>query len=104
MEGGDIHSSSDLRGIIMQMAHLPMKDQFRALSAQMLSRIQDLRVEYFNAFKHPLFGAPGAGFAPFTLPTNASARSSFGKVSVGSTTNAVPGNQNPLRFTLNLHF
>jgi hypothetical protein len=27
----------------------------------------DIRAEYFNVFNHPMFGAPGSGWAPFTF-------------------------------------
>ena len=52
----------------------------------------DVRVEYFNVFNHPMFGAPGATSSPFTFwgygPT---ASPSFGKVLPGFTTNVAMG-------------
>jgi hypothetical protein len=74
----------------------------------------DVRVEYFNAFNHPMFGAPGSGNAPFTfLGFGTSVSSIFGKVTPGYTTNVALGGQNPLhtvggprsgQLTLKLHF
>jgi hypothetical protein len=52
----------------------------------------DLRVEYFNVFNHPMFGAPGSSVAPFTLWGNGStALPFFGKVAPGYTTNRALG-------------
>ena len=63
----------------------------------------DFRVEYFNIFNHPMFGAPGSGNAPYTYwgrgPT---AIAGFGQVMPGYTTNYAmgpggsEGGQNPL--------
>lgn len=74
----------------------------------------DVRVEYFNVFNHPMFGAPGAGSAPFSFLGYGSTPSSlFGKISPGLTTNVAVRSQNPLyavggprsgQFTLKLHF
>jgi hypothetical protein len=74
----------------------------------------DLRVEYFNVFNHPMFGAPGSGNAPSSfLGVGPSASSIFGKVVPGYTTNVALGLQNSLhtgggprsgQLTLKLHF
>jgi hypothetical protein len=68
----------------------------------------DLRVEYFNVFNHPMFGAVGSMWTPYT-----GLGAVFGKVWPGYTTNVALGGQNPLyalggprsaQFTLKLHF
>jgi len=80
----------------------------------------DLRVEYFNVFNHPMFGAPGSIFAPYTLWGNGSTPfPSFGKVLPGYTTNRALGGGGVIggqsaqyavggprsgQFTLKLHF
>jgi hypothetical protein len=63
----------------------------------------DIRAEYFNIFNHPMFGAPGSEYAPYTYwgygpkPTQG-----FGQVYPGYTTNVAMGGgganggQNPL--------
>ena len=57
----------------------------------------DLRLEYFNVFNHPMFGAPGAVSSPYTFwgygPT---ALPIFGKVLPGFTTNVAMGGINGL--------
>jgi hypothetical protein len=37
----------------------------------------DIRAEYFNVFNHPMFGAPGSGWAPFTFWGYGSTPNSF---------------------------
>ncbi len=63
----------------------------------------DIRAEYFNIFNHPMFGAPGSGYAPNTLwGFGPAAAAGFGLVTPGYTTNFAlgqggsPGGQNPL--------
>jgi hypothetical protein len=57
----------------------------------------DIRVEYFNVFNHPMFGAPGSVWAPFSfLGYGDTVSSSFGKIRPGYTTNVALGGQNPL--------
>ena len=58
----------------------------------------DVRAEYFNVFNHPMFGAPGSVWAPFTFLGFASPSAGFGKVMPGYTTNVALGGQNPLLF------
>jgi hypothetical protein len=63
----------------------------------------DIRAEYFNVFNHPMFGAPGDGYVPYSYwglgPT---ASLGFGQVTPGYTTNFAMGTggsgggQNPL--------
>jgi hypothetical protein len=57
----------------------------------------DMRVEYFNVFNHPMFGAPAAISGPYTFwgygPT---ALPFFGKVLPGYTTNVAIGGINGL--------
>jgi len=63
----------------------------------------DIRAEYFNIFNHPMFGAPGSEYAPYTYwgygPQPAQG---FGQVTPGYTTNVAMGGgganggQNPL--------
>jgi hypothetical protein len=83
----------------------------------------DLRAEYFNVFNHPMFGAPGSAWAPYTqLGFGNTPNPFFGKVSPvlsGGTTNTIlghggtAGGQSPLyalggprsaQFTIKLHF
>jgi hypothetical protein len=82
---------------------------------KLTERVQlDVRVEYFNVFNHPMFGAPGSGSAPFNfLGFGTSVSSIFGRVIPGYTTNVALGGQNPLhsiggprsgQLTVKLHF
>ena len=74
----------------------------------------DVRVEYFNVFNHPMFGAPGSISAPFSFLGYGSTPSAiFGKLTPGLTTNVALRSQNPLyavggprsgQFTLKLSF
>ncbi|HTR25282.1 MAG TPA: TonB-dependent receptor [Terriglobales bacterium] len=52
----------------------------------------DVRVEYFNVFNHPMFGAPGATSGPDTFwGSGPTALPSFGKVTPGDTMNVAMG-------------
>ncbi len=52
----------------------------------------DLRAEYFNVFNHPMFGAPGYGFAPYSYwGSGPTASPGFGQVMPGDTTNNALG-------------
>ena len=74
----------------------------------------DVRAEYFNVLNHPMFGASGSVWAPFTfLGFGSPVSPMFGKVMPGYTTNVALGQQNPLhsvggprsgQLTLKLHF
>ena len=63
----------------------------------------DIRAEYFNIFNHPMFGAPGLDYAPFTFwGYGPQPIQGFGQVSPGYTTNVslgaggINGGQSPL--------
>jgi hypothetical protein len=52
----------------------------------------DIRAEYFNVFNHPMFGAPGSMWDPFTFWGNGRTPSPFFGTISGGTTNYALGN------------
>ena len=52
----------------------------------------DVRAEYFNVFNHPMFGAPGDGYSPYSFwGAGPQATPGFGHVRPGFTTNVAMG-------------
>ena len=96
---GDFSRNSLRSGYSIDQTDLAVRRRFDLTQRVSL----DFRVEYFNVFNHPMFGAPGDGYVPYSYwglgPT---AGPQFGKVTPGYTTNYAMGSggsgggQNPL--------